>query len=65
MIHREIFSALKMKTQIVFETLVFSLFNHLRWLVVREYFIVHCGRESYRSYFNLYSRETVIINILA
>jgi hypothetical protein len=32
------------------ETSVFSYFNHLTRLVAREDFIIHCRRESSRSY---------------
>jgi hypothetical protein len=34
----------------VLETLVSSPFNHLTWVVTREYFIIQCHRESYISY---------------
>jgi hypothetical protein len=44
------FSTLRTRTEKVLETLVFSPFNHLTRLVAREDFIIHCRRESFRSY---------------
>jgi len=44
-----IISNLRM-TEIVFETLVFSLFNHLNRPIVRQNFIILSRRESNRSY---------------
>jgi hypothetical protein len=38
------------RTEMVLETLVISSLNHLTWLVTREYFIIQCRRESYKSY---------------
>jgi hypothetical protein len=43
-------STLKTRTEMVLETLVFLLLNQLTWLVSREYFIIQCRRESYKSY---------------
>jgi hypothetical protein len=34
-------STLRMRTEMVFETLVCSLLNHLTWLIARENFIIH------------------------
>jgi hypothetical protein len=34
------FSTLKARTEMVFETLVFSLFNHLTQLIAQENFII-------------------------
>jgi hypothetical protein len=42
----------------VLETLVFSSLNHLTRLVAGEYFIIHCRRESYKSY-NLNNNSTI------
>jgi hypothetical protein len=36
----------------VIETLVFSSLNQLTRLVAREYFVMQCRRESYKSYSN-------------
>jgi hypothetical protein len=33
-------STLRTRTEIVFETLVFSPFNHLTWLIAQENFII-------------------------
>jgi hypothetical protein len=35
-----------MKTQMVFETLVFSLLNHLTWLIAQENFISEVNEEA-------------------
>jgi hypothetical protein len=43
-------SILKTRTEMVLETLVFSLLNHLTQLVAWEYFIIQCRHESYKSY---------------
>jgi hypothetical protein len=40
---------LRTRTEIVIESLGFSLFNHLTQLITRECFIIQCHRESYRS----------------
>jgi hypothetical protein len=48
---RNILSTPRTRTEMVLETLVFSLFNHLTRLVTREDFIIHSRRESSRSYF--------------
>jgi hypothetical protein len=42
-------SNLKKMAEMVLETLVFSSLNHLTQLVAREYFIMKCRRESYKS----------------
>jgi hypothetical protein len=47
--HRYI-STLKMRTEMVLETLVFSPLNQLTRLVVQKYFIIQCRREGYKSY---------------
>jgi hypothetical protein len=39
----------------VLETSVFSPLNQLTRLVAREYFIVQCRRESYKSYSRVYN----------
>jgi hypothetical protein len=44
------FCALRTGTEMVLETLVFSPFNHLTWLVAREDFIIHSHHESSTSY---------------
>jgi hypothetical protein len=46
-------STLKTRTDMVLEKLVFSPLNQLTRLVAREYFIIQCRRESYKSYFSL------------
>jgi hypothetical protein len=43
-------STLKMRTEMVLETLVFSSLNHLTQLAAQEYFIIQCRHESYKSY---------------
>jgi hypothetical protein len=40
---------LKMRTEMVLEKLISSSLNQLTWLVAREYFIIQCRRESYKS----------------
>jgi hypothetical protein len=43
--------------------IVFSPLNHLTRLVTREYFIIHCRRESYKSYIEMYSWQISRYNV--
>jgi uncharacterized membrane protein len=47
-----------MRTEIVLEMLVSSPLNQLTQLVAREYFIIQCRHESYKSYMNMFVTYT-------
>jgi hypothetical protein len=55
-------STLRTRTEMVFETLVYSQLNHLTRLIARENFIILSRRESNKSHFCLTYYESFALN---
>jgi hypothetical protein len=58
-------STLRTRTEMVFETLVFSLLNHLTQMIARENFIILSCWESNKSHHNFTCQSVWVWNLLS